>query len=95
MAKNGSLRFPQLVTTLTNLPKEGKVMVFFLQGAKKRMTYLRKKDTFHITPGSTNLVTCSFAIEIKATINKRDLIKCGSFCTAIETINKTKRQPMG
>ena len=32
-------------------------------------------------------------MEIKVKVNKLDLLKIKSICTAMETINKTKRQP--
>ena len=44
----------------------------------------------------SNIFLCQSpkATELKARINKRDLIKLKNFCTAKETINKTKRKPI-
>ena len=51
------------------------------------------KTFFDINHNSIFLEQSPKAKEIKAKINKWDLIKLKTFCTAKETINKTKRQP--
>ena len=51
------------------------------------------RTLFDINPSKIFFDTPPRIMEIKTKINKWDLIKLKSFCTAKETINKTKRQP--
>ena len=51
-------------------------------------------NLFDLSHSNFSLDTSPKAREIKAKMNYWDLIKIKSFCTATETINKTKRQPM-
>ena len=51
------------------------------------------KTLFDINRSNIFLDLSPRVMEIKTNINKWDLIKLKSFCTAKETINKTKRQP--
>ena len=46
-----------------------------------------------INPTNVFLGQSPKATERKPKINKQDLVKLQSFCTAKETINKTKKQP--
>ena len=52
------------------------------------------KTFFDINCSNVFLGQSPKAKEIKAKVNKWDLIKLISFCTAKETISKTKRQPL-
>ena len=51
------------------------------------------KNLFDLGHSNILLNTCPEARETKAKMNYRDLIKIKIFCTAKETISKTKRQP--
>ena len=51
-------------------------------------------NLFDISHSNFLLDASPKARELKAKMNYSDLIKIKSFCTAKETINKTKRQPM-
>ena len=52
-----------------------------------------RKNLSDLSCSNFLLDTSPKARELKAKMNYRDLIKTKSFCTAKETINKTKRQP--
>ena len=59
----------------------------------KLLEEVRGKTFSDINPINVFLSQSPKAIEIKTKINKFDLIKLTSFCTAMETINKMERQP--
>ena len=52
-----------------------------------------RQNTLWLNPNNIFLDSSPRVMEIKTKINKSDLIKLKSFCTAKETINKTQRQP--
>ena len=51
------------------------------------------RTLFHINHSNIFVDSSPRVMETRTKINKWDLIKLKSFCTAKETINKTKRQP--
>ena len=51
------------------------------------------RTLFDINHSKIFFEPCPREMEIKTKINKWDLMKLKSFCTAKETMNKTKRQP--
>ena len=63
------------------------------QEATKILEEKAGKNLFDLARGNFLLNTSLEARETKAKMNYWDLIKIKSFCTAKETISKTKRQP--
>ena len=59
----------------------------------KRLEENIDRTLFDINHGNIFFNLSPRVMEIKTKINKWDLIELKSFCTAKETINKTKRQP--
>ena len=59
----------------------------------KEQQYVLIKTLSDINHTNVFLGQSPKAIEIKAKINKWDLVKFTRFCTAKETVKKTKRQP--
>ena len=64
-----------------------------LQEAIKIIEKHRGSNLFDIGHSNFLLKTFPEARETKAKVNYWDFIKLKSFCTAKETINRTKRQP--
>ena len=64
------------------------------QEAIKTLEEKAGKDLSDLSCSNFLLNTSPKAKELKAKMNYWDLMKIKSFCTAKETINKTKRQPM-
>ena len=67
--------------------------------AKRQDTIKHLEENIGKTFSDTNFTNVFLgqsakAIEIKAKLNKWDIIKLINFCTAMETINKTKRPAM-
>ena len=63
------------------------------QEAIKILEEKEGKNLFNLGCSNSLLNTSTKAKKLKAKMNYWDLIKIKSFCTAKETINKTKRQP--
>ena len=61
-------------------------------GYYKTLRGKQSRTLFDINRSNIFLDVTPRVMEIKTKINKWDLIKLKSFCTAKETINKTKRQ---
>ena len=73
-----------------NIENKIKIMSFTIRFLEENMG----KTFSDINHSNVFLDQSPKAIEIKTKIYKWDLIKLKKFCTAKETINKRKRQPM-
>ena len=60
-------------------------IIFLEENISRTLSYINQSKILYDPPSSVT--------EIKTKVNKWDLIKLKSFCTAKETISKVKRQP--
>ena len=87
----------KLENCLTPFTKINSTWMKDLTVRQETIKTLEKKagnNLFDLSLSNFALDTSPKARELKAKMNYWDLIKIKSFCTAKETLNKTKRQPM-
>ena len=93
MATCKRIKFKQSLTPYTKINSKWLKYVSLKHDTIKLLEENIGKTFSHINDSNVLLGQSPKEIEIKAKINKWDLIELRSFCTAKETINKTKRQP--
>ena len=80
------MKLEHFLTPYTKRPKQRpKSMKLLEENITRTPVDINQSKILYDTPSGVT--------EIKAKVNKWDLIKLKSFCTTKEKINKTKRQP--